>query len=146
MHESVVHIRSHGPIDFKDFFKLLSNRATLKKAQTEKVVPFMQHGSLMCLEKPVNLIGQCDQLLQEPIILPCECYRTFHASYQSNRASENHQTYRTNSKNWDTNNNNYPNCPKTGVVWFYNAVTQSKDAHGMENSAGPDQTVPLGAV
>ena len=37
--------RSHGPIKFEDLFNLIRDRAA-RKASTEKVVPFMQHGCL----------------------------------------------------------------------------------------------------
>ena len=36
---------SHGPMEFEDFFKLLSDRAT-RKWPTEKVELFLQHGHL----------------------------------------------------------------------------------------------------
>ena len=55
------------------------------------------------------------------------------------------QSYRKNSKNWDTRNN-YHNCPTIGTVGFYNAVLCSKDADRITNREDPDQTAPCGAV
>ncbi|MEW8544515.1 MAG: hypothetical protein AB2693_13375, partial [Candidatus Thiodiazotropha sp.] len=38
------------------------------------------------------------------------------------------------------------NCPMNGTIWFHNAVITLKDAAGMANSIGIDQTALLRAV
>ena len=51
------------------------------------------------------------------------------------------ESYRKDSKNWDTRNN-YHNCPTIGTVGFYSAVLCSKDADRITNREDPDQTAP----
>ena len=59
--------------------------------------------------------------------------------------NKGNNSYRKNSKNWDTSNN-YHNCPTNGTVGFYSAVLRSKDADRITNREDPDQTAPCGAV
>ena len=51
------------------------------------------------------------------------------------------QTYRKNSKNWDTLNY-YRDCPTNGIVGFYSAILCSKDADRITNRVDTDQTAP----
>ena len=54
-------------------------------------------------------------------------------------------SYRKNSKIWDTSNNCH-NCPKNRKVWCNIALMHPKDADGMANSVHPDQTASSEAV
>ena len=55
------------------------------------------------------------------------------------------QSYRKNSKNWDTLNY-HRDCPTNGIVGFYSAILRSKDADRITNRVDTDQTAPRGAV
>ena len=55
------------------------------------------------------------------------------------------QTYRKNSKNWDTLNY-HRDCPTNGIVGFYSAILRSKDSDRITNRVDTDQTAPRGAV
>ena len=54
-------------------------------------------------------------------------------------------SYCKNQKNLDTRKI-CCNQPKILTRWLYCRVMPPKDADGMANSAGPDQTAPLGAI
>ena len=51
------------------------------------------------------------------------------------------QTYRENSKNWDTLNY-YRDCPTNVIVGFYSTILRSKDADRITNRVDTDQTAP----
>ena len=38
----------------------------------------------------------------------------------------------------------FSECPRSGIIWFYIAILQPKDAAGMTNSVYLDQTAPNG--
>ena len=44
-------------------------------------------------------------------------------------------------KYWDARSK-YRSYPKSGTVWFHNAVMRHKDTDENANSVGPDQTAP----
>ena len=50
-------------------------------------------------------------------------------------------SYRKNSKNWDTLNY-YRDCPTNVIVGFYSAILRSKDADRITNKVDTDQTAP----
>ena len=58
--------RSHGPIEFKDFFQSHNLLCYMKDAH-RKCGTVLAAQSLMSLKKFLNLIGPCDRLLQDSI-------------------------------------------------------------------------------